>query len=303
MPGARVRAVKGLVAALLMTPFVGWAGTAGAADACVAAYEKAQEEKVDGRLRAARAQLRTCVQASCPAIVRTDCVKWLEEVEAALPTVVFIARMEGRDVMDVRVRLGDGEELAAQLDGRSVRVDPGRHSFTFVSTFAQPATVQILVAEGQKNRVVEATLVPLPLGGTAGGTPLGGADVGGVATTGGGWDWVRRNRLPLALAGVGAAGLASFVVLGAKGSDQQSRLEQTCAPSCPADDVGSVRTKYLLADVSLGVSVGAMAVAAYLFYRESARSPGDSAAAGRRGLSWSVAAAAGSAAVVVGSSF
>jgi hypothetical protein len=286
-----------LIAATVSAP-----PAAAAADACVVAYEKAQEEKIEGRLRAARTQLHSCVQASCPAFVRADCIKWLDEVEAAVPTVVFVARLAGRDLIDVKVRTAGGEELAAKLDGRAVRVDPGRQAFVFESRYSQPATVEILVVEGQKNRLVEATLTSIAGAGTLSGSV---ADESGGAPTRS--HWLRRHRFSLALAGVSALGLAGFVTLGESGARHQDRLEKSCAPTCAPAQVSTLRTRYLLADISLGISIGSLAAAAYLYYRESTR---DAAAAAspapapdRARLSWSLSGGPYHGALVVGTTF
>jgi hypothetical protein len=73
--------------------------------------------------------------------------------------------------------------------------------------------------------------------------------------------------------GVGGAALASFALFGAAGRTQQTNHLDPCAPSCPHAEVQSVRTKYLVADVSLGVSVIALGAAAYflLFAPSSAK--------------------------------
>jgi hypothetical protein len=87
-----------------------------------------------------------------------------------------------------------------------------------------------------------------------------------------------------ALAGVAAAGAASFAFFSLSGRSQLRDLED-CKPYCARDDVQSVRTKYLIADISLGVSLVALGSAAYLWLRPA---PVEQARAG--GISWDVAA-------------
>jgi hypothetical protein len=59
--------------------------------------------------------------------------------------------------------------------------------------------------------------------------------------------------------------VASFVALGASGLSAEHRLRDTCAPDCADSEVSSVRTRYTLADVSLGVGIASAAMASYLF--------------------------------------
>jgi hypothetical protein len=63
------------------------------------------------------------------------------------------------------------------------------------------------------------------------------------------------------------------VTLGVLGKSQRDDLRDSCAPSCPEDDVGSVRTKLILADVSLGVGVVSLGVATYLFIASAGSKP------------------------------
>jgi hypothetical protein len=250
-----VRGTVLALAGLLLAP-----GPAQAADGCARAYERAQEQRVEGKLRAAQGQLLGCSQMNCAPFIRSDCARWLAEVQAAQPTVVFAARQGGRDLDQVTVTC-DGERMAAGLDGRAVDMDPGKHSCRFEAAGALPAAVELLVMEGQKSRVVQVDIqtglprpqllpepVPLP-------PPRPRPAVG-----------------PWVLAGVGALGLAGFAALGLSGLNAEHRLEEQCAPSCPARDVGGVRSRYLLADVSLGIGVVSAAAAAALLWggRENA---------------------------------
>src|SRR5688572_19314060 len=99
--------------------------------ACIAAAGKGQAARKAGKLREARDNFIICGAESCPALVRHDCAQWNAELVPTLPTVVFGARdRSGRDLFDVTVSM-DGEILVKQLDGKSVAVDPGKHTFRF----------------------------------------------------------------------------------------------------------------------------------------------------------------------------
>jgi hypothetical protein len=219
-----------------------------APDNCAAAYERAQELRSDGRLRAARSELLTCAQPSCPQFVVRDCRRWLDEVEVSLPTVVFIVRNAGRDIEQVTVyrvvgKSEEGDELVAtHLDGRAMPMDPGKQTFTFEVAGLPPRRVEVVVAEGQKRRLIEVEMSPVS-------AP--------PPRTLGAW--------PLVFAGVGAAGLAGFAGFGLAGWHQETRLEERCAPACSDDEVKAVRRRYLIADISLGVGLASLGVASYLY--------------------------------------
>jgi len=69
----------------------------------------------------------------------------------------------------------------------------------------------------------------------------------------------RSRTIPLVLVGWVVIGVAGFAVFGALGRGEESDLKQDCAPQCSDQQVSSVRTKYLVGDISLGVGVLALA--------------------------------------------
>jgi len=68
------------------------------------------------------------------------------------------------------------------------------------------------------------------------------------------------------LGGVGLVGLSSFAYFGATGKSGENRLARTCAPTCNPNDVDASHRKFLIADISLGVSAVAFAGAAYFYF-------------------------------------
>ena len=89
-----------------------------------------------------------CVQPSCKDFIVKDCSDWLGEVKTALPTVVPVAvDPTGNALVDVKVSM-DGAQLVAKIDGRSVEVNPGLHSFVFEMADGTKAQKNVLVAEG-----------------------------------------------------------------------------------------------------------------------------------------------------------
>lgn len=126
--------------------------------ACLGASEKGQRARSAGKLREAREQFLLCSSDGCPAMVRRDCAQWQGEVIATLPSVVLGAKdRAGRDLFDVTVSV-DGETLVRKLDGKSLPIDPGPHTFKFEMAGAPPVIERALVKEGEKTRVIAVTL-------------------------------------------------------------------------------------------------------------------------------------------------
>ena len=179
--------------------------------ACLAASEKGQRARSAGRLREARDQFLVCGTEGCPAMVRRDCAQWQGEVVGALPSVVFGAKdKQGRDLFDVTVSM-DGEILVRKLDGKSVNVDPGPHTFKFEVAGAPPVVERALVKEGEKARSVN---VSFDSGGTAASTEGGGTgtpeqDRGVHASPSGGGHTV----FPWLVVGAGVATMAAGLVV------------------------------------------------------------------------------------------
>jgi len=221
-------------------------------DACVNAYESAQVHRRAGALLAAHEELIVCAQASCPASARQDCIKWLTEVDAALPSIVIAARdAHGRELRDVRV-LVDGKPITERLDGKAIPVDPGVHTFRFESAGAETVKQQITVREGEKSRAVPVTLSRLEHRTPPSPTPP-----------------AEQRPTPVlvyVLGGVGVAALATSGVFGwLSYSKERDLRDQNCAPNCPADDVDRIEKQRHVSDVALAIGGVALAGAAVLY--------------------------------------
>src|SRR5687768_12517875 len=117
--------IAALLAMLIALPARG----AKESEACATASEEAQLDRIKGRWTAARAKLAVCGAATCPAVIRDDCTKWLAELDKSMPTVVVSAReQDGGDVVDARLRI-DGVAVSEKLDGTPIAIDPGAHVF------------------------------------------------------------------------------------------------------------------------------------------------------------------------------
>jgi len=90
------------------------------------------------------------------------------------------------------------------------------------------------------------------------------------------WEWDGISSFEtgtFVAAGVGVLALSSFAYFGLKASSDTSTLRETCAPHCNEQDVDAVRTKLVVANVSLGVSIVALGLAGALWLTEGSSSP------------------------------
>lgn len=220
------------------------AGTAHADEqkACVNASEKAQQLKNAGKLSEAREQLVVCGREVCPKLIQQDCSEWMRELLSSLPSIVPGARdKKGRDLVDVRV-IVDGKVVTDTLDGKPIALDPGVHRFRFETKHAPPIDEQVVVRQGEKNRILTVTFATPDDKSTVTGPPPPKEDSGKGA--------------PIAAYIFGGAGLvvgtvALVIDLGAN-SDART-LRDTCAPNCQQKDVDDVDSRYTLAGVTAGI--------------------------------------------------
>lgn len=219
--------------------------------ACVKAYTDAQRLRKSGELKEARQKLLVCSQAECPAVVKADCLPWLDEVDGSLPSIVVAAKgADGKDTTDVKVYV-DGQLVAERLDGRPLVVDPGAHQLRFEHGGKPAIEQQIVVPVGVKNRRVDVSFAPEP-------PP--------APTSTAGPDRAPPERgepiVGYVLTGVGVLALGSFAVFGLVGRAEVDEYQDTCAPTktCDPDEVSSTETKLLVADISLIVGIAAVGV-------------------------------------------
>ncbi len=239
--------------------------------ACVQAHTSGQREAKAGRLKAASELFASCVsEQGCPDAIRAECAEFYKDSERSVPTLIFAAIDEqGGDLIQVRVS-SEEQPLTETLDGRPIAVDPGQHHFKFELASGQVLETDVLVREGEKNRIV--SVHEKPTSNSAGSS----ADLGHASQT--------QRQLPASFwvaSGVGVAALASFGAFAIIGSGKQSTLND-CSPNCPSStraDYDAMRRDYLIADISLGVAVASAGVATWLFLSSNrARAPEQRAA-------------------------
>lgn len=247
----------------MLLPFVSIAeARAQSKEQCIAAFDEAQELRAALRLRSAREKLLVCSREACANPLRRDCEHTLEEVTRDLPTIAIAARDDdGRDLSGVTAFI-DEERLALDASGRSLALDPGPHLIRLEHTGYVTVSREVVLRMGERNRPFTLTLHrnALPVSHEREREPKGSAS----ATS--------MSPLAYVFGGVGVLGLGTFTYFAIDGRSEKSRLAGLCAPRCSDAEVAAVSTRYLAADVALGVGVAALIAAAYLaFLPRSAR--------------------------------
>jgi hypothetical protein len=229
---------------------------------CLDAYEKGQRLRLKHSLIEARAELLLCARAPCPESFRPECLQWYGEVQRLVPSVVVRVGGDAPQT-DVRVTI-DGTVAATRLDGTPIEVDPGEHEFRFEPK-GRPAIEQtVLIIEGEKARGLTIALPvdpPKPI------TKVPPRVDGGPSYT------------PWVFAGIGAVALGSFAFFGATGLSKRHDLDG-CNPYCSQGNIDDARRRFLVADISLAISVVSFGIATYGFLSASTAAP----TVGARGL-------------------
>lgn len=211
---------------------------------CFEASEKAQKLRSEKKLALARASFIECSRESCPSAVRTDCVKSLSDVENETATVVFHARdAEGRDVALVTVYV-DGQVVLSKLEGAAVAVDPGPHKLRWEFSSGKVVDEDIVIAEGEKRRVLSVALGEQPAPKEA---RRGGA-----------------GPVPWIIGGIGLAALVGFALVEIPIQSQYSSLSSGCGKtqSCTEAQKDSLTSLYAPAGILLGVGIAGLGVGA-----------------------------------------
>jgi hypothetical protein len=221
-------------------------------DACVEGADKAQQLRDQAKLVEARQQLISCASSSCPAAVSKQCAKWLQEVDDAIPSVALRVRSPaGADVTDAQVTL-DGAPRPDALEGKPIRLDPGAHKFTF-KRGDETADATIVLRAGERNRLVDVTLVAPAAAAVVVAPPPEPV----MVERGFHFPWTAG-----VFVGLGVASFVGTVALVAVANNDANDLRTTCAPTCPVSEVDSAHAKLVAANVTLGVGIASIALAA-----------------------------------------
>jgi hypothetical protein len=217
-----------------------------ALSACIAANESSIARRSEHRLLEARADALKCATDACPALLRDACKRRVDQVNAALPSIVFEVKDEtGADVA-AKVTM-DGQPLADGLQGAAIPSDPGSHRFVFEALGRAAVERTFILREGEENRRERIAIAPALVSGAPPTTgapepravlPLGSAPSGEHAASPPFASLPHQRMYALVAAGVGVVGGAVGVGFGATVPSRSSRSQAECpsASDCPQHD-------------------------------------------------------------------
>jgi hypothetical protein len=193
-------------------------------DACVAASEQVLVLRKRGKLIEALQPLATCTDHACPDEVRAVCMKRLESVTNATPSLVFAFKdAAGNDKTQVEVRM-DGALLTSKLDGRAISVDPGEHVFEFRAAGEPPVQKTVLVGEGEHAREIAVVVE------TAAAPSVAAAPVGAAAPVASS-SWSAQKTVAIVSGATGVVALLTGVGFAAIASSKWSSSQSECSSS------------------------------------------------------------------------
>ena len=229
---------------------------------CKQAAERAQMYRNEGKLLSARDELHQCVLPACPAVVRSYCTRWFEEVEADLPTIVLKVRDgEGNDLSDATVSI-DGQRVETWQGGLPIALDPGSHTIQCARADSPPAQASVLLGTAEKRRLLTLTIESAPPNYQELDPPVARARPEVEDSS--------PHRPSVAAWVVGATTLAaygSFAYFGTTGRHELDDLHDSCEGHCEQSKVDAAWTKLIIADVSLGVAVLGTGLSTWLFVK------------------------------------
>jgi hypothetical protein len=232
---------------------------------CAESFEQAQRLRNAFRYIEAGAQALTCANPACGLLLSEECGKIYGELQAVMPSVVFVARDEnGNDLTNASVHV-DGQASPVSVNGTPVAFDPGSHEFRFTAEGFEPLVQHAVIRTGERLRPLIGVLKQT--------RPLLAQQIARSPQTR--LDDRPGRRVPLAtyvLGGVGLVGLAGFVGFRVVGASDFDTLSRECKPDCSQDSVDGVRQKYVFSNVALAVGAAA-SVAALSVYLVSSTSP------------------------------
>ena len=229
---------------------------------CPSSSEEGQRLRDKNKYSDARAMFRACSQPTCPAIVRKDCSKWLNELDETQPSIVIAAQdAAGADLASVKV-LVDDHQVATKVDGSPIAVDPGEHTLRVEAPGHAPVTQRLILRVSERNRLVRVVFQDGPKPAAPVGPPRPTTEEHARSTES---SSSGTPVLAIVLTGVGVVALGSFGYFGLTSKSDLSKLRSDCAPFCDQSQLDDVKSRMLIADVSLGVGIVSLGVAAVLF--------------------------------------
>jgi len=229
---------------------------------CAIAYERAQRSRKDGALKDALAQSILCASDACPLALRRECTEWIAPIRAATPSIsVRVLGSDGCDVVDAKISV-DATIVATRSDGQAIDLDPGVHKLRVEPKGSAPHEQQVVLAQGEKSRAITVRLGPSDV--VCGAPPV--APPAAPAPPISSRESPPARPTPALVYVLGATGIVALGVAGGfaiSGFSQKSTLD-ACSPTCPHDDVDSMRSTFVVADVAGILGLASLAAAGIL---------------------------------------
>jgi hypothetical protein len=248
---------------------------------CVRAHERAQELQRTGDLRARQEQLAICASTTCPELVRDDCRAWSSGGQAASRNVEAPAG-GGTDSTRLAPAAPGEPQTPALGTGPSSQEagTPGQE----VGGLPVERVERVERVESDQHGGQPRAEASSQQQGTSGGNRVGWSAAGAGARSGTASDalgrespLLARSRLeprtwaaPLLLGSVAGLALVAGAYLGLSGRSSASDLRETCAPACRPSEVSTVRTRLVIADLTMLTGAFCAGATAWLLWDRSA---------------------------------
>ena len=257
------RFVIALIAAVVVL-FAARASFAATKDECLEAHGRGQVERDKGQVVRARHTFTACAQSTCPTLVQSDCSRMSEELSHLIPTVTFVARDSNGADMPTTSVLVDDVLVATRLDdGKAYELDPGKHAIRYAHE-SDETTLRVVLNQGEKGRVLTATFPSptLPLASSPPPAPAARVAAPRAALSLDAPE-PKRAMLPLGVAGIGAAAVATGAIIALV---ELARVPSRCELSsyeCAAapGDPMFAEAKSSVSRANTGVAIGVVGAA------------------------------------------
>jgi hypothetical protein len=203
---------------------------------CLASSSASLKLGREHHLQEERAQLLICASVACPDAIRNECIRRVDEVNAAIPTLIFEAKdAAGNDLSAVTLTM-DGQILVQSLDGTALPIDPGRHVFVLETPGQPPVQKELVLREAQKDRRETISFGPPPAPASTSQAPAKPEPVpappppehdGGLGT---------QKIVALVAGGVGVVGLGVGTAFGLVALSKKSTAQSACPGLCANPD-------------------------------------------------------------------
>lgn len=243
---------------------------------CIEASDEGQDLRDANSYSLAQKAFVRCARKSCPEPIQRDCTDWLSEVNARFPSVRMVAKDETGSEVKALTVIVDGQSLAESVSNDLLAVDPGTHVLRIQSQGKFPVEVRISINPGEKAREIFVRLtsqekssgnaLPAPHPQAASPSPQPAPTPALAPPAAAAPSSNALHVLGWELGALAVGAFASDAYFGISGAAERSAdlSPGGCAPRCSAAEVQSVHTKFLVADVSLGVGIAATGGALYL---------------------------------------